>query len=234
MADQKPTRRRLSLMEAYGSFSDEHLQNVARKIKEMGVRIDDSVDDSIDQRIDQISDSVDDQIGDSVDDQPALLTINQALLYYCLKILNGNATSLNLIAQEIKVSVYTLKSCLLKLRKDKLIAYGGMCNCGGRVGFTAKTVNRPILLRGNKSELYSRLNSVNSKKMMFLYPITDATKKTHSDIPQNHSLDHLVDHLVESTYSSSSFLEVPTTTKEIHNLTKSIAETLANHPELAV
>ena len=73
MADQKPTRRRLSLMEAYGSFSDEHLQNVARKIKEMGVRIDDSVDDSVDQRIDQI--------GDSVDDQPALLTINQALLY---------------------------------------------------------------------------------------------------------------------------------------------------------
>ena len=67
---------------------------------------------------------------------------------------------------------------------------------------------------------------------MFLYPITDATKKTHSDIPQNHLLDHLVDHLVESTYSSSSFLEVPTTTKEIHNLTKSIAETLANHPEL--
>ncbi|MDD3581510.1 MAG: hypothetical protein PHW74_10870 [Desulfobacca sp.] len=34
------------------------------------------------------------------------------------------------------------------------------------------------------------------------------------------------------TISSSSFLKVPTTNNELHNLTKAIAETLENHPEL--
>src|SRR5713101_6491305 len=65
-------------------------------------------------------------------DAGILLTENQAILYFCLKEINGKVTSLSQIAKETHISEYTLKSCLKKLRQEGLIRYGGRRNCGGR------------------------------------------------------------------------------------------------------
>jgi hypothetical protein len=276
MADKKKTpRRRLTLMEAYGSFSDHHLKDLATRIKKIGrqaessssagaspqLRVVSPVDDSIDDQIavqiadsiESVNDSITDQItvqiadqigysvGEPVDEfeppRPALLTENQAILYFCLKILNGNVTSLNRISQETHISVYTLKSCLAKLRQENLLLYGGMTNCGGRIGFTAKTINRPIVLRGNKNKFYSRLKAIKFSNLLFVAPLDANPPGTSEILPQFHPLDNLLDHLPDGHYSSSSFFKVPTTTKsENHNSTNAdfdaIAEVLASHPEL--
>lgn len=281
MADKKkPPRRRLTLMEAYGSFSDHHLKDLANRIKKIGkqaeaaqdrvapplLRVVPSVDDPVDDQIavqitdqiavsvervddqitlqiaDQIADQVGYSVGEPVDEKtlgrPALLTENQALLYFCLKILNGNVTSLNRISQETHISVYTLKSCLQKLRQEQLIHYGGMTNCGGRIGFTARTINRPIVLRGDKNKLYSRLKAVKFANLMFVAPLDANPPGTSEILPQFHPLDNLVDHPLDAHYSSSSFLNNKTTTTkgEFHKGTMSeleaIARVLATHPEL--
>ncbi len=291
----EPPRRRLTLMEAYGSFSDDHLKDLACKIKQIGKEVklgkninkknrqitSKSVDESLDVTVDQPADlqvtvPVADQVGEvpRVDDQvtvqvadqiavqvadqagdpiyhsvvepldesssvsPVLLTENQALLYFCLQIINGNVTSLNRISQEIHVSVYTLKSCLQKLRQENLIHYGGLCNCGGRIGFTARPVWRPIILRGDKNKLLSKLKAINCRNLMFVVPLgqdpqTDPVKLLHDQI-----VDSLLDHPVEAHYSSSSSLFKKTTTTKVGNhkdtstRTEAIAKALATHPEL--
>jgi hypothetical protein len=277
MADKKKTpRRRLTLMEAYGSFSDHHLKDLATRIKKIGrqaessssagaspqLRVVSPVDDSIDDQIavqiadsiESVNDSITDQItvqiadqigysvGEPVDEfeppRPALLTENQAILYFCLKILNGNVTSLNRISQETHISVYTLKSCLAKLRQENLLLYGGMTNCGGRIGFTAKTINRPIVLRGNKNKFYSRLKAIKFSNLLFVAPLDANPPGTSEILPQFHPLDNLLDHLPDGHYSSSSYINNKTTTtkSEFHNSTNddlaAIAQVLATHPEL--
>lgn len=300
MPDSKePPRRRLTLMEAYGSFSDDHLKDLACKIKQIGKEavigqktgkknrksspkpiadplgqpVDQQVDDQVavqiavqvgegprvdDQIAVQVTDSVAVQIADQVGDQigerpdysvaepvgeslagpPVLLTENQALLYFCLKIINGNVTSLNRISQEIHVSVYTLKSCLQKLRQENLIQYGGLCNCGGRIGFTAQPLERPIMLRGDKNKLLSKLKSINCRNLMFVVPLGQDPQHDPIKMLQDHLVDSLLDHPVDSHYSSSSLLNKKTTTTKVENhkdtssRTEAIARVLATHPEL--
>jgi len=296
MPDSKePPRRRLTLMEAYGSFSDDHLKDLASKIKQIGKEatlgkktekknrkkiskpVDDPVGQPVDQQVDdqiavqiavqvgegprvddqiavQVTDSVAVQIADQIGDRldysvaepvdeslsgpPVLLTENQALLYFCLKIINGNVTSLNRISQEIHVSVYTLKSCLQKLRQENLIRYGGLCNCGGRIGFTAQPLERPIMLRGDKNKLLSKLKAINCRNLMFVVPLGQDPQTDPIKMLQDHLVDSLLDRPVESHYSSSSLLNKKTTTTKVENhkdtnsRTEAIARVLATHPEL--
>lgn len=288
---KEPPRRRLTLMEAYGSFSDDHLRDLAHKIKQIGkeikkgkksrdkirdknlISVDEPVDDSVSLPVDhqvtdqiavqvgegprvadqvtvQVTDQVTVQVGDQIYDSvgepvdefltglPVILTENQALLYFCLKVINGNATSLNRIALETHVSVYTLKSCLQKLREENLIQYGGLCNCGGRIGFTATPLDRPIILRGDKNKLLAKLKAINPRNLMFVVPLgqdpqTDPVKLLH-----DHLVDSLLDHPVAAHYSSSSFLNNKTTTtkvgdhKDTNSRIEEIAKVLATHPEL--
>jgi hypothetical protein len=100
-------------------------------------------------------------------DHPVLLTENQAILYFCLQKINGETTSLSRIARETAISEHTLKSCLKKLREEQLIIYGGRCNCGGRIGFTAKALERPIVLRGDKSRLTKKLQQIDYQALLF-------------------------------------------------------------------
>ena len=98
---------------------------------------------------------------------PVLLTENQAVLYFCLQRIGGETTSLSRIARETAISEHTLKSCLKKLRSEQLIMYGGRCNCGGRIGFTARTLERPIMLRGEKSRLAKKLQQIDYHALLF-------------------------------------------------------------------
>ena len=100
-------------------------------------------------------------------DHPVLLTENQAILYFCLQKIGGETTSLSRIARETAISEHTLKSCLKKLREEQVIIYGGRRNCGGRIGFTAKTVERPIVLRGEKSRLSKKLQQIDYHALLF-------------------------------------------------------------------
>jgi hypothetical protein len=98
---------------------------------------------------------------------PVLLTENQAILYFCLQRIGGATTSLSRIARETAISEHTLKSCLKKLRAEQLILYGGRCNCGGRIGFTARTLERPIMLRGEKTRLAKKLQQIDYHALLF-------------------------------------------------------------------
>jgi hypothetical protein len=178
-------RRRLKLIESYGAFSDDRLQEVAQKIR--GITSDNDTQpttvqgdallssDEITQSITQCPSDETESIkenqslekakltdinsqvfspngspngspdipngspNDSSDGSPdgspvqlqllnassaeagVLLTENQAMLYFCLKEINGKVTSLPQIARETHISEYTLKSCLKKLRQEGLI-----------------------------------------------------------------------------------------------------------------
>jgi hypothetical protein len=127
---------------------------------------------------------------------PVLLTENQAILFFCLQKIGGETTSLSRIARETAISEHTLKSCLKKLRAERLIMYGGRCNCGGRIGFTARTLERPIMLRGEKSRLAKKLQQIDYHALLF----TESLEGTLSLEPQvedvSQSMDHPLKHLM--------------------------------------
>ena len=124
---------------------------------------------------------------------PVLLTENQAILYFCLQRIGGETTSLSRIARETAISEHTLKSCLKKLRAEGLIMYGGRCNCGGRIGFTAKTLERPIILRGEKSRLAKRLQQIDYHALLF----TERLEGTLPLEPQVGDVSHSMHHPLE-------------------------------------
>jgi hypothetical protein len=126
---------------------------------------------------------------DSPDD-PVLLTENQAMLYFCLQKIGGETTSLSRIARETAISEHTLKSCLKKLREEQLIMYGGRCNCGGRIGFTAKALERPIVLRGDKGRLAKKLQQIDYQALLFTEPLERALLLGPQVEDMSHRLDH--------------------------------------------
>ena len=65
--------------------------------------------------------------------EPVLLTENQAVLYFCLTNIAGAVTSLSRIAGETGISEHTLKSCLKKLTKERLITTAAGVTVGGEL-----------------------------------------------------------------------------------------------------
>jgi hypothetical protein len=123
---------------------------------------------------------------------PVLLTENQAILYFCLQRIGGETTSLSRIARETAISEHTLKSCLKKLREEQVILYGGRCNCGGRIGFTAKVLERSIVLRGDKSRLTKRLQQIDYHALLFTEALGEALDLGLQGGDIVHRMDHLM------------------------------------------
>jgi hypothetical protein len=146
--------------------------------------------------IDSPIDSPDDQAGHNA----VLLTENQAILYFCLQRINGVTTSLSRIARETSISEHTLKSCLKKLREGQLIIYGGRQNCGGRIGFTAKTLERRIILRGDRSKLSKKLQHIDYKALLFAEPLEDVITGEPYAHDSNHLMDHLMNHPMDHRF----------------------------------
>ena len=94
-----------------------------------------------------------------------LLNENQAILYYCLRWLQGRTTSLQRIGQATGISAFTLKHCLRKLRDQKAIIYHGRRNSVGRVGFAADALSCEILLRGSEHRLRQRLEEIHYERL---------------------------------------------------------------------
>jgi transposase-like protein len=146
----------------------------------------------------------------SPDGQPTrdavLLTESQAILYFCLQRLGSVTTSLSRIARETGISEHTLKSCLKKLREERLILYGGRQNCGGRMGFTATTLERRIVLRGDKARLAKQLHQIDYQALGFVEPLEGSTgvgalpnhQYHRMKHPMEHRIDPLMDHHTES------------------------------------
>jgi hypothetical protein len=243
--------RRLKLMESYGAFSDERLQEVTAKIRGITSRELDQPavphDDATHPFGDRIGEPIEDSIGEpiggqigvpiespieqpivppdqspidlpyhSLNDSPfglaigspiespddyrrhdaVLLTENQAILYFCLQRLGGVTTSLSRIARETRISEHTLKSCLKKLREERLLLYGGRQNCGGRMGFTAKTLERRIVLRGDKTRLAKQLQQIDYQLLGFVEPLEEAASAEVLPKQLNQRMDHLMDHRI--------------------------------------
>ena len=248
--------RRLKLMESYGAFSDERLQEVTDKIRGITSRQvdqpspphDEAAHSSGDRIGEPIDESIGDQIGEPIgyrigtpigspieqpiesphltpigsplgspDDSPfeisirspvgspddrtaydaVLLTESQAILYFCLQRIGGATTSLSRIARETEISEHTLKSCLKKLRDERLLRYGGRQNCGGRMGFTAETLHRRIVLRGDKTRLAKQLQQIDYKALSFTEPLEGATRAAPLPDQINHRIDHPMDHRID-------------------------------------
>jgi transposase-like protein len=236
-------RRRLKLIESYGAFSDERLQEVTEKIRGITSRQVHQptlpTDDAAQPLGDPIGESIDASIGESIglqigvpiespiqtpiespyrspdgspfetsletpigspDERQApdavLLTENQAVLYFCLQRLDGVTTSLSRIARETGISEHTLKSCLKKLREERLLLYGGRQNCGGRMGFTAKTLEQRIALRGDKTRLAKQLQQIDYQALAFVEPLEASTRAGVLPTRQSHRMDHLMDHRI--------------------------------------
>src|SRR6266571_6952777 len=146
-------------------------------------------------------------------DAGVLLTENQAMLYFCLKEINGKVTSLPQIARETHISEYTLKSCLKKLRQEGLIRYDGRRNCGGRIGFTATVLSQKIMLQGNKNRLLRKLQQLTQQALVFTEslaaPEDSAAAQTEANHPVNHLMDHPMDHPVDHPMDHQKRREAP-------------------------
>jgi hypothetical protein len=123
-----------------------------------------------------------------------LLTENQAILYFCLQQIDGGTTSLSRIARETGISEHTLKSCLKKLREEQLIIYGGRQNYGGRMGFTARSLQRQIILRGDGNRLSKKLQQIDYKTLLFGQILEDTTTFPLSSGDGDHLMGHRIDH----------------------------------------
>ena len=149
-----PRRKRLSLLDSYSAFSDDQLQDAAAKIRRL-----------VDTRRADVRGTTELSTHQNTS---VVLTVNQALLYYCLKRLQGAPTSLSRIARAISVSQDTLKSCLQRLREERFIDYGGRVNCGGRFGFTARALQRPVRINSDRNALVKRLRQLDYRAMMLV------------------------------------------------------------------
>src|SRR5437870_5439113 len=125
-------------------------------------------------------------------DAGVLLTENQAMLYFCLKEIDGKVTSLPQIARETHISEYTLKSCLKKLRQEGLIRYNGRRNCGGRIGFTATVLPQNIILQGNKNRLLRKLQQIIRQDLVFTESLAAPEESAAVQTEANHPMDHLI------------------------------------------
>jgi hypothetical protein len=140
------------------------------------------------------------------DSSPTIpLTENQAILYFCLKQLNGVITNLSRISQVTGISEHTLKSCLKKLRQEGLIQHSGRQQFKGLTGFSARTLPRNISLQGDGPRFSSRLQRLDYKALALTARLTPLNPDApHIDMnnpaihpnihPTVHPTVHLTDH----------------------------------------
>ena len=126
----------------------------------------------------------------SPDTHPTVhLTENQAILYFCLKHLNGTSTSLPRLAQATGISEHTLKSCLRKLRHEGLIQHSERKQSKGLTGFSAVVSQRDISLQGDESKLARKLHQVDLKALLLsarLTPLTHTLSLSAMHHPTHH------------------------------------------------
>jgi biotin operon repressor len=157
------------------------------------------------------------------DSSPTIpLTENQAILYFCLKQLNGVITNLSRISQVTGISEHTLKSCLKKLRQEGLIQHSGRQQFKGLTGFSAITLPKNISLQGDGLRFSSRLQRIDYKALALTArltplnpdapPIDTNNPTAHPNIPLTvhptihptvHRAIHLTDHPNDNSPCSS-------------------------------
>jgi hypothetical protein len=121
------------------------------------------------------------------------LTENQAILYFCLKHLNGTITNLSHISQATSISEHTLKSCLKKLRRERLIHHRGRKQFQGFTGFSAVVIHHNISLHGDGNGLSRRLQQINFDILPLtaqLIPLTTDSSLTELAHPAIHPTAH--------------------------------------------
>ncbi len=145
---------------------------------------------------------------DSRSPKNLILSENQAVLYYCLRWLQGRTTTLQRISQTTGVSAFTLKHCLRKLRDQDAIIYHGRRNSVGRVGFAADALPCEILLRGSEHRLRQRLEEINYERLPIARPINTENLTSRNgnnlfDGPMKGLMDDRMDSLDERALCSS-------------------------------
>jgi hypothetical protein len=126
-----------------------------------------------------------------------LLTENQALLYECLRCLDGQFVILPRIARALKASVDTLRSCIRKLRKINLVSWS-VENISGQNGMRITVYTRAYTLRGSKVSLHDKLAGIDYPQLEVAHiPPTEFHQVLHQ-VPQqvSHQMSHHVDHQI--------------------------------------
>jgi hypothetical protein len=130
-----------------------------------------------------------------------LLTENQALLYECLKCLDGQFVMLPRIARALRASVDTLRSCIRKLRKVHLVSWS-VENISGQNGMRITVRTRAYTLRGSKVSLHDILAGIDYSQLG-IAPIPPT--EFHPALPQMpHQVLHQRPHQVSHQICSSS------------------------------
>ena len=136
--------------------------------------------------------------GTPPDSSPTIpLTENQAILYFCLKQLNGVMTNLSRISQVTGISEHTLKSCLKKLRQEGLIQHSGRQQFKGLTGFSARALPRNLSLQGDGPRFSSRLQRIDYKALALtarLTPLNPDAPHIETNNPTVHPNIHLTVH----------------------------------------
>jgi hypothetical protein len=130
-----------------------------------------------------------------------LLAENQALLYECLKCLDGQFVTLPRIARALRASVDTLRSCIRKLRKVHLVSWS-VENISGQNGMRIIVNIRAYTLRGNKVSLHDRLAGIDYTQLGIAhFPPTEFHQVLHQ---VSHQVSYQMPHQVDNQICSSS------------------------------
>jgi hypothetical protein len=130
-----------------------------------------------------------------------LLTENQALLYECLKCLDGQFVMLPRIARALKASVDTLRSCIRKLRKVHLVSWS-VENISGQNGMRITISARAYTLRGHKVSLHNKLAGIDYTQLGITHiPPTEFHQISHQML---HQVSYQTPHQVTDQICSSS------------------------------
>ena len=146
--------------------------------------------------------------GGEIHGEMMILTSNQALLYECIKILNGRFTTLARISKAVNVSVDTLRSCLRKLRKIGAVDWS-VENISGQNGMRISAAIMPYAVRGSRNALDDKLANLDHAKLALnSRPECGIHQVTHQvDHQVNDQVDHQVDHQVSHQIFSSSSIK---------------------------
>ena len=138
-----------------------------------------------------------------------ILTSNQALLYECVKILNGRFTTLARVSKAVNISVDTLRSCLRKLRKIEAVNWS-VENISGQNGMRISATIIPYAVRGNRNALNEKLANLDHAKLALNSRLEHDSHQVNHQVSHqashqvNHQVSHQASHQISYSSSSSS------------------------------
>ena len=141
-----------------------------------------------------------------------IIGITDYILLSCIEMLDGKPTTLQKISKETKISPYTLKSALIRLKQKELLIDYKRVNVGRQHGFSARVAKKNFYVQGDLSKAERVLSRVVSSNLSLAAPVERDNNiyinKSLSNRPEGEVDLELYPNLVSVGFSKSHYLQI--------------------------